>query len=493
MIGIGRIGTQSARVIIGLALVLAVGTLAGARGARAEPVASIRLPEGIPDLPEVTIPTLINPPPLNGAWAKPDYRPLGVQLDNYNLTHAQIEAAASTGCRLVRLPIPMEHFLADAEPDWAVLDQVVSRLSREGFEILPVLTAKVAVPEFYPDFCAAVAKRYGRTFEYYQLLDNINYKIGLGTRDYADLLSMARAAIVLADRDAKIVAGGVRGCDLTYLDMLEQQGAMRAIDVIALNLYPPKHGIESAASGSMAEHSLPYAGYVVDWAQQRGKRVWVTSLGVSTSLNWIGVDQAEQAAIYARGALYLGWLGVEHIIFAEIQDTDPSGERPAECCGLLDVSGAPKASYYVLRSLNQAINGAYHIRLPFAYQGFTFQQPEAEDLWIAAELADVPGANAIEQFQVHGLKIFTFWFYQPQTEEYLLIYWLADEPMYPTLLTLSLGHIGLTPEERYMLLDNAPSPVTFYPAQNFLYLPYQPVSTIPGVIKFEVNENGRSG
>ncbi len=31
---------------------------------------------------------------------------------------------------LVRLPIPMEAFLEDADSDWAALDQVVSRLSR---------------------------------------------------------------------------------------------------------------------------------------------------------------------------------------------------------------------------------------------------------------------------------------------------------------------------------------------------------------------------
>lgn len=484
---------RAVRIMMNTLAVLAAAGLLAPRGAQAEQIASIRLPETMPSLLPEPVPSLLDPPPLNGAWAETGHRPLGVQLDNYSLTREQIDAAANTGCGLVRLPIPMEHFLEDAEPDWAVLDQVVSRLNRAGFEVLPVLTARVAVPEFYIGFCSAVAERYGRTFEYYQLLDNINYKIGLETRDYADLVSLARAAIVLADRDAKIVCGGVRGSDLTYLEMLEQQGAIRGIDVIALNLFPPRGAVESIAYGSMAEHSLPYVDYVLNWAGERGKQVWVTSLGVSTCLNWVGVDQAAQAAAYARGALYLGWLGVERIIFAAIQDTDPSGERPAECCGLLDVTGAPKASYYVLRSLNQAIAGAYHIQLPFLYQGFTYQQPEAQDLWLAAELVDVPGADAIEQFRVHGLQVYAFWFYAPESEEYTLIYWLADEPLYPTLLTLNLGHTGLTPRERFILLDNAPSPVNSYPAQNFVYLPYQPASTVPGVIKFEVNENGRAG
>ncbi|GEM_PF-4694742 len=480
------------RVMIALAAVLL-----GAPAARAEPVGTIRVPESVPSLetPEVS-PPLLAPAPFNGAWAKPDHHPLGVHLDNYNLTREQIEAAASTGCRLVRVAIPMEHFLAEAEPDWAVLDQVVSRLKRAGFEIMPVLTARVPVVEFYVAFCEAVATRYGATFTHYQLLDNINYSIGLSSQSYTDLVSLARTAIVLADSDARIVSGGIRGADLTYLEMLESQGALRSLDVIALSLFPPKGAIERTSDAPMSEHSLPYAADVVSWAAQRRMHVWVTSFGVSTCYNWVGVDQAEQAAMYARGALYLGWLGVERIIFASIQDSDPSGQRPAQCCGLLDISGAPKASYYALRTLNEAIKGCYHITPPFRFQGYTFQQPEADDLWVYSQGGFdpvSPDPDPLAQFQVHNLSIFGFWFYEPESEEYLLIYWLGEDPRFETLLTLNVGHIGLTPLARFILLDNAPSPVQYFPAQNFLYLPYQPVDTIPGVIRFEVNEHGRAG
>lgn len=462
----------------------------------AERQGSIDVPESIPEMPRIDLqPNLISPVPLNGAWAMPDHRPLGVHLDNYDLTVAQIDAARDTGCGLARLAIPMEHFLEDTEPDWAVLDQVVSKLTRAGFEVLPVLTAKAAVPEFYVPFCEAVATRYGQTFEYYQLLDNINYKIGLGTQDYTDLVAKSRAAIVLADRDAVIVSGGVRGADLTYLDMLDSQGAMRSLDVIALNLYPPKNAIETtAATGSgLDAHSLPYVASVVDWATSKGKKVWVTSLGVSTCYSWVGVDQGQQAAAYTRSALYLGWLGVERIIFAEIQDSDPSFTRPSECCGLLDVTGTPKASYYALRALNSVISGAYHIEPDFIYQGSTFQRPDAADLLLAAELLDVPGADAMSEFQVHWLSVFAFWFYAPETEQYMMIYWLGDDPAYPTLISLQLSHIGLTPSERFMLLDNASSPIDYSYAKNMLYIPYIPASTIPGVVRFEVNNHGRSG
>src|SRR5439155_9134592 len=106
---------------------------------------------------------------------------------------------------------------------WATLDQVVSRLKRSGFEILAVLDALVPQREFYRDFCRRVALRYRSSIRYYQLLDNINFKIGLNTRDYASLLAVCQPSILAGDPEAQIVSGGIRGCDLTYLDMLEQQ------------------------------------------------------------------------------------------------------------------------------------------------------------------------------------------------------------------------------------------------------------------------------
>jgi hypothetical protein len=464
-------------------------TLAGP--AVADDLGAIAVPEQFPELPQQQLfPPLIDPAPVNGSWAVPDAHPLGITLDNYNLTQEQIDAARRTGCKLVRLSIPMEHFIADASPDWAVLDQVVSRLERAGFEVMPVLDASVAVPEFYRDFCRAVAARYAKSFRYYQLLDNINYKIGLDSQGYADLANSARLAITMNDGDAEIVSGGIRGADLTYVQMLASQGALSALDVLAFDLYPPPGGIEEAASGTRREHCLPYMEDIMQWAQQNDKRVWVTSLGISTSYNWVGVDQPSQASMYARGALYLGWIGVERIIFAAIQDSDPTYQDPARCCGLLDVSGAPKASFYAMQALNRAVDGAYHVQAPFLFQGFVYERPQVEDMVISPNTDVIPGGDQLAEFRVHSEPVYGFWFYAPSPREYRFVYWLGREPRYPALITLNLGHIGLTPVDRYILLDNGPSPVTYQQAQNFLYLPYLPLDEVPGVIRFEVNEHG---
>lgn len=480
----------SARCVLFCALLLITAVVTPAR---AERIATIRIPETLPGLPaDDEFKPLLDPQPLNSSWAEPGYHPLGVHLDNYELTREQIDAAQSTGCGLVRLAIPMEQFIDEAQPDWAVLDQVVSRLKRAGFEILPVLTARAAIAEFYVEFCRKIAQRYGETFRYYQLLDNINYSIGLQTQDYAMLASRSRAAIILADPDAEIVSGGIRGVDLTYLDMLSNQGALDYVDILAFNLMPTRGGIETVAD-VRSEHSLPYMLDAVDYAHARNKRVWVTSFGVSTSYNWVGVDQPEQASMYARGALYLGYIGAERIIFAAIQDSDVEMQQPARCCGLLDVYGAPKASYFALRTLNRVVAGAYHIAPQFPYQGWTYQQPEARDLLIAQELVNEPGIDALSAFQVHNLQVFAFWFYAPATEEYRMVYWLSGGAKYRSLITFNLGHIGITPLERFILLDSATAPVAYQFAQNFLYVPYQPLDEIPGVICFEVNEHGRSG
>jgi hypothetical protein len=479
-------------LLILAAVLLLVGVLPSA--AFAQLLESLEVPNNAPDLPDNTISApLIDPAPVNGSWAVPGHHPLGITLDSYDLTREQIEAAQRTGCRLVRLFIPMEHFLVEAAPDWAVLDQVVSRLERAGFEVMPVLNADSPVPQFYREFCTAVASRYGNAFKYYQILDNINYKIGIDSKSYAELVTTARFAITMADADAIIVSGGIRGADLTYLEMLRNQGALSAIDVLAFSLWPPLDGIETTNSTIRREHCLPYMKDVVAWAQENGKSVWVTSLGVSTSYNWVGVDQPKQASLYARSALYLGWLGVDRIIFSAIQDSDPSYQNPALCCGVLDATGAPKASFYALQALNRAVDGAYHVSAPFMYQGFVFERPEVEDLNIAPDTTVSNTGDQYAEFEVHNTPVYGFWFYASAAKEYRFIYWMGKALPYPALITLNVFHIGLTPVDRYILLDNAPSPVDYQFAQNCVYLPYQPLDEVPGVIRFEVNEHGRTG
>jgi hypothetical protein len=462
--------------------------------AQAQLIDSIQVPESVPELErnEVFMP-LLDPKPVNGSWAIPGHHPLGITLDSYNLTQDQVAAAQRTGCRLVRLFIPMEHFIDGADPDWAVLDQVVSRLERAGFEVMPVLNADSPVPQFYRDFCAMVAQRYSKAFKYYQILDNINYKVGIDSRSYADLVNSARYVITLADVDAVIVSGGIRGADMTYLEMLRNQGALSALDVLAFSLWPPADGVESADARMRREHCLPFMEQVMAWARDNGKAVWVTSLGVSTSYTAVGVDQPEQASIYTRSALYLGWIGVERILFAAIQDSDPTYQKAAQCCGLLDVSGQPKASFVALQALNRAVDGAYHIAPPFLFQGFVYERPEVEDMNSGGDADPLLENDQYAEFQVHEIPVYGFWFYARAAQEYRFIYWLGKPMRYPALLTLNIGHIGLTPVDRYILLDNAPSQVDYQLARNFLYLPYQPLDEVPGVIRFEVNENGRNG
>lgn len=490
--------TDNRRYIIWLAriaLALLLALLGGAAPAWAGRIDSLELPEGIASLPpgkkDVN---LLNPQPWVGSWAQPGHKPLGVNFNNYDLTQAQIDAAKATGCGMVRIELPMERFISQAEPDWSVLDMVVSRLGRAGLEVVPVLTAKSVVPQFFRDFCSSVAGRYGKTFKYYQILDNVNVLPGLYAKDYAELLLKAKLAITLADPDAVIVTGGIRGADMVFLNMLEAQGALKCFDIVAFDIYPPFDGIESYAQGQRMDHCIPYFSDVCEWASTRGKKVWVTSFGVSTALGEAGVDQIDQASAYARGALWLGWYGVERIFFAAIQDTDPTYSRPALCCGLLDVSGRPKASYRALTRLNKTVSNAYHVnvRQLFPARGAIYQVPDAAEL-LSRPHEDQPDFDPYAEYMLHGVKVYGFWFYAPDQQEYRLVYWLERDLVYDVMVSIGLGNDELVPLEATLLLDDHPTEIESSSVWDMTKVSYVPISTLPGIMRFKVRQDDKTG
>jgi hypothetical protein len=475
----------------GLAFVATVLLLSCTASARAQSVGRITLPDTVPDLPPEPAIDLRQPPAAPGVRIGDGQRPLGVHVELAEVDEQLVEQVLASGLGAVRLGIPYPQFSGPpAEVDWQPLELAVARFEITGIRTLPVITADDPEPEAFGQFCGELARRFGRPFDAYQILDNINIALDVTSNDYARLLAHARTEISLNDPGAYIVSGGIRGNDLVYLRMLAEADALRHLDAIALNLYPTQGAIEQTHSGTLGNHSLPMTAEVVEWAQQHGLAVWVTSFGISTAYNWLGVDQAVQAAQYSRGALYLGWLGVERIIYAQLHDTDPDYRIPGRCMGLIDTSGNGKASFYGLASLAAILNGAYHIRAPFSYEGSTYQLPEADDLWIAAEdgfrEALPTSDDPIGKFQIRNLPVFAYWLYAPEADEYRMVYWVASQPRYPLLLSLRINTTGLAPVERFILLDNAPARVEHEHAQNFLYIPYQPVSYLPGVIRFEV-------
>jgi hypothetical protein len=474
--------------------------------AEAGVVDRLRLPESIPGLqmPKSSY-DLLQPTPVNSSWARSGHRPVGVTLANYNLTTLQIDAVRQTGCGLVRLIIPFEPFFAamdsegqpvpDLNDNWMALDLVVSRLKRAELEILPTLTATVN-PDLsqFQRFCTAVAQRYGPTFDYYQILDNINYFRGLPSQEYADLVASARISIVTADPGAQIVSGSVRGCDLAYLELLEVNGALPFIDILAFNLFPPSDGIEGVSRKSMWMHSLPLMERALAWARNRGKAVWVSSLGVPTSYgdpHDLGVDQFAQASMYARSAILLGNMGVERIIFAAIQDTDPYYIYPAQCCGVLDVGGAPKASYFALTNLAQLVHEAYQAAPGFVVAQRVVQRLSEADLFNAAGQGTFEGGDPLGEFPVRGIAVYAFWLYNPVLKEYRMVYWLGTDPSTEYLITFTVFDSELRALDVRQLLDSTSSEPPQSLAGNLTMVPYQPISSMPTVLRFKVGRDAR--
>lgn len=490
----------------GILTIAAVFALLCAGQAEAGRVDSLRLPESIPglEMPERSY-DVLQPEPVNSSWARAGHRPIGVSLSNYDLTALQIDAVRQTGCGLVRLNIPFEPFFAamdsegnplpDASGNWLALDQVVSRLKRAGLEILPTLTVTV-VPDLrqFQRFCTAIAQRYGPTFTHYQILDNINYFRGLPSREYADLVSSARISIITADPGAQIVSGGIRGCDLAYLELLEANGALGYIDVLAFNLYPPADGVETLSHRSMRMHSLPLMEQAMGWARARRKAVWVSSLGVPTSYgdpHGLGVDQVSQASIYARSAILLGYMGAERIILAAIQDTDPYYVYPAQCCGILDVGGAPKASYFALTALAQLVQDAYQVEPGFMVDQSVVQRLTEADLFSAAGQGGFGSTDPLAEFPVRGMAVYAFWLYNPLAKEYRSVYWLGSDPSTEYLISITVFDPDLSAMDTRHLLDNASTPLTQMSSQNTSTVMYQHLSAIPTVLRYKVGKDAR--
>jgi hypothetical protein len=255
------------------------------------------------------------------------------------------------------------------------------------------------------------------------------------------------------------------------------------------------------APRGLRAHSLPFMEEVVAWAREHHKPVWVTSLGVPTSYDVFGagVDQVEQASAYARAAILLGHLGVERIIYASIQDTDPDYADPSRSCGILDVTGAPKASYYALKALAELVDGSYQVAPQFFYQASTYARYSEADLFSAAASSigaggsELSTADPLPTFLVHDQPVFVFWLYNPSRKEYRLVYWLATDSPTQHLLSLSVFDRNMNAKDEYQLLDNEPVAVKAHNARDMTSVQYMPLSLIPTVLRFEVNRNGRPG
>ena len=73
-----------------------------------------------------------------------------------------------------------------------------------------------------------------------------------------------------------------------------------------------------------------------------------------------------------------------------------------------------------------------------------------------------------------------------------MIDWRGTGLMYDVLYSVRVFHPVLAALERYILLDAHPAPIESQMVVDTMLMQYLPIETVPGVIRLEVKENGRS-
>jgi O-antigen ligase len=298
---------------------------------------------------------------------------VGINLDAGELADpgllAALAALSESGVRWVRFVIAWDQ--VEPQPgqlDWRLYDSVFAQLqAAPQLQPLVVLNGApawarragdadnpLAPPQeraHFGAFAAAVARRYGRQVDAYQVWHEPNIAPHWGSRpvspeDYAGLLREAALQIRAADDDARIVLaalapntepGGANMSDVAFLDALYRAAAQPWFDAVAAQPF----GFSASPDAPADPAALNFARAtllreVMMRHEDGAKRVWVTAFGWNAlPAGWGGrlspwgqVAEAQQA-VYAGQAIELAatrwpWLGP--LIWAANCPTRPASD-----------------------------------------------------------------------------------------------------------------------------------------------------------------------
>jgi Glycosyl hydrolase catalytic core len=203
------------------------------------------------------------------------------------------------------------------------------------------------------DYVYQVVARYGRggPIKYWEIWNEPNltvsgYETGLyEIKDYARILSVARAAAKAADPEAAIVLGGLASVwsyppspttydYFDYLDALGQLGAWNDFDILAIHPYrldPP----EGAPWRRDHQQTFPTELDRLDELMLRygARPLWLTELGWATDRGRFGVSEDQQAQFLARTYIMaIAHPSVEKIFWYDFRNDSAPGapyDRPA--------------------------------------------------------------------------------------------------------------------------------------------------------------------
>jgi hypothetical protein len=447
-----------ARKLIALLLLLAFGALAAPLPAAGD---SIKLPPGFPaqkdDLdakaPFKVVPT--NPDLLNG----PNYQPIGLNLAPESLSPALLANAESFGFGSYRLTIHQEDFSDPNSPNLIVLGDVLGKLRAQGAQVMMTMESGMPSQDSYMEFFKLVDNEVGSQVDYYQLLDNLNYHLGVSAESYSGLLKAVRDYRDNNKRTFSIVCGGIQGVDYKFIAELQHAYIFGRVDVIAFDLYPDPAHMEFATQ--YQEPSPPSVYETVQMMaslRRYNKPFFITSLGVSTAYAPLGVSQLDQVSMLCRSVFYLLNGGASRIFLASLADTDVNNLFPQNCMGLYDYDGNEKPAAAAAHRLTPLLKGSYFFEPYYLFQMHN-------------------------NFPAAGDPIFVHHLYNPVSRATYYIYWTSSMNMYDRTTNLVIYRPGLDPVAVMNLLTGEVTKPAFNRGGNLLIFAGLPLSHIPFVIQ----------
>ncbi len=447
-----------ARKLIALLLLLAFGALAAPQPAAGD---SIKLPPGFPaqkdDLdtkaPFKVIPT--NPDLVQG----PNYQPLGLNLAPGYLTPELLANAGSFGFGTYRLTISQEDFSDPNSPNLIVLGDVLSKLRAQGAQVMLTMESGMPSPDTFIEFFRLVDAEVGSLVDYYQLLDDLNYHLGVSAESYHILLSAVRAYRESSQRSFGIVCGGIQGVDYKFIAELKGARIFDRVDAISFSLFPdPAHMEHPLRYKELSPPSVYETVQMMASLRRYGKPFFITALGVSTAYDPLGVSQLDQVSMLCRSVFYLLNGGASRIFLASLMDTDLNNVFPQRCMGLYGYDGMEKPAAKAVRRLTPLLKGSYFFDPYYLFQMHN-NFPAAAD------------------------PVFAHHLYNPASRATYYIYWTSTMNMYDRTTNLAIFRPGLQPVATLNLLTGEVTKPAFNRGGNLLIFAGLPLSQIPFVIQ----------
>ncbi|MEP0815273.1 MAG: hypothetical protein HRF49_11505 [bacterium] len=398
------------------------------------------------------------PCPVQAARSNPR---IGIDIDARLVTPELVAYISEFGFGYLRMKVFAEDILDSGHENADALVSVSRQCEASGMKLWLVLDSRTLKADTVRRACELIAGLPGGAPWAVQLLNDVNYRIGLPTDRYASLIRVADIALDLPEGHY-LLLGGIKSCDLKYLEMLKSAGALDRVDAVTLNLFPPQDGIEYPTKVKIRPSSdIASAIAFAKTAAGMGKETWVGELGIANSITGYGVDAYTQAGLLPRAALILISQGISKVtMFTALDPPLAAAEGGGSLMyfGMIPADLHPRPWGWAMRNLNMLVGDMY----PSWYGGAITWAPS---------------------FPAAGDAVFHVFY---ENERYLaVVFWTTEVSAVDRRTGLMIYEPGFRGVQCQNLLEVEPRSAKSNAAKNVVLIPDMPLSSVPTVLMLE--------